>query len=144
MTQAKTLLAATDFSTPARHALERAAQLAAAHPGSRLTFAHAISRSALDNLRRLFGQDTSALEAKLLEQAQHNFIEFGTAERRHRGGGREPFDVESRDSAWRLLDPERDNIEEPQRGINYGESYPFADTTVLYYWRATYWRRLAS
>jgi hypothetical protein len=79
-----------------------------------------------------------------LEQAQHNFIEFGTAERRHRGGGREPFDVELRDAAWRLLDPERDNIEEPQRGINYGESYPFADTTVLYYWRATYWRRLAS
>jgi len=76
MTQAKTLLAATDFSTPARHALERAAQLAAAHPGSRLTFAHAISRSALDNLRRLFGQDTSALEAKLLEQARHNLDEL--------------------------------------------------------------------
>ena len=79
-----------------------------------------------------------------LEQAQHNFIEFGTAERRHRGGGREPFDVESRDAAWRLLDPARDNIEEPQRGISYGDSYPLADTTVLYYWRETYWRRLAS
>jgi hypothetical protein len=106
-----------------------------------------------------------------LEQAQHNFIEFGTAERRHRGGGREPFDEESRDAAWRLLDPARDkfagsefgqwsgrrwprsgepqgrgehNVEEPQRGIDYGESYPFADTTVLYYWRETYWRRLAS
>jgi len=79
-----------------------------------------------------------------LEQAQYNFIEFGTAERRYRGGGREPFDVEPRDAAWRLLDPARDNIEEPQRGVDYGESYPFADTTVLYYWRATYWRRLAS
>jgi nucleotide-binding universal stress UspA family protein len=70
MTQAKTLLAATDFSTPARHALERAAQLAAAHPGSHLTLAHAISRSALDHLRHLFRQDADALETKLLEQAQ--------------------------------------------------------------------------
>ena len=70
MTQAKALLAATDFSTPARHALERAALLAQAHPGTRLTLAHVISRSALDNLRRLFGQDAAALEAKLLEQAQ--------------------------------------------------------------------------
>ena len=31
-----------------------------------------------------------------------------------------------------------------QRGIDYANSYPLNDTTVLYYWRATYWRRLAS
>jgi len=60
-----------------------------------------------------------------LEQAQHNFIEFGV-EQAPRGITR--FLV---------------NIEEPQRGIDYGESYPFAYTTVLYYWRETYWRRLA-
>jgi hypothetical protein len=28
----------------------------------------------------------------------------------------------------------RDNIEEPQRGFGYGVYYPFADTTVPYYW----------
>ena len=37
MTRPLSLLAATDFSDPARHALERAAQLAASHPGARLT-----------------------------------------------------------------------------------------------------------
>jgi len=33
------------------------------------------------------------------------------------------------------LDLECDNIEKPQRGIDYCASYRFADTTVLYDWR---------
>jgi hypothetical protein len=28
--------------------------------------------------------------------------------------------------------------------VGYRDSYPLADTTVLYYWRLTYWRRLVS
>jgi len=79
-----------------------------------------------------------------LEEAQHNYAAVGAAERRHRGGGREPLDIEARDQEWRPLDPDRDNIEEPDRNIEYADSYPLADTTVLYYWRNTYWRRLAS
>ncbi len=79
-----------------------------------------------------------------LEDAQHNYAEFGVAERRHKGTGRTPLDIESREAGWRLLDPMRDNVEEPQRSVDYGDSYPLNDTTVLYYWRATYWRRLAS
>jgi hypothetical protein len=79
-----------------------------------------------------------------LDEAQHNFAELGVAERRHRGVQRAPLETESREEGWRTLDPARDNIEEPQRGINYGDSYPLADTTVLYYWRNTYWRWLAS
>jgi len=79
-----------------------------------------------------------------LEQGQHNYAEIGTAERRYRGEGRTPFDEETRESSWRPLDPARDNVEEPQRGIDYADSYPLSDTTVLYYWRSTYWRRLAS
>lgn len=79
-----------------------------------------------------------------LEDAQHNYFEFGVAERRNRGGGRAPLDVEPRAAGWRPLDPARDNLEEPQGGIEYGDSYPLSDTTVLYYWRTTYWRRLAS
>lgn len=79
-----------------------------------------------------------------LEQAQRNYESLGTAERRNIGGARSPVEGERRDSGWRPLDPEHDNVEEPQRGINYADSYPLADTTVLYYWRATYWRRLAS
>ena len=66
----RTLLAATDFSAPARHALERAAQLAATNEGSRLTLAHVLSASMLDNLRRLLPGDASALETGLLEQAR--------------------------------------------------------------------------
>ncbi len=79
-----------------------------------------------------------------LEQGQQNYAEIGTAERRYRGEGRMPFDEETRESSWRPLDPARDNVEEPQRDIDYADSYPLADTTVLYYWRETYWRRYAS
>ncbi len=59
MTQARTLLAATDFSAPARHALERAAQLAEAHPGTRLALAHIVSGSVLDALRRMLPGDAA-------------------------------------------------------------------------------------
>lgn len=79
-----------------------------------------------------------------LDEGQHNFADIGVAERRNRGAGRTALDTEARDRDWRPLDPGRDNPEEPQRGIEYGDSYPLSDTTVLYYWRSTYWRRLAS
>ena len=79
-----------------------------------------------------------------LEDAQHNYAEIGSAERRNRGEARAPIEGEVRELGWRPLDSARDNMEEPQRGIDYGDSYPLADTTVLYYWRSTYWRRLAS
>ena len=76
MPHARTLLAATDFSAPARHALERAAQLAASHPGTRLTLAHVASRSALDTLRRLLSSDAAGIEAQLLEQAEHGLADL--------------------------------------------------------------------
>jgi hypothetical protein len=79
-----------------------------------------------------------------LEDAQHNYAEIGSAERRNRAEARAPIEGEVRDQGWRPLDAARDNVEEPQRGIDYGDTYPLADTTVLYYWRSTYWRRLAS
>ena len=79
-----------------------------------------------------------------LEQAQYNYQDFGTAERRNKGGARALSREDQREPGWRPLDPSHDNIEEPQRDIDYADSYPLADTTVLYYWRATYWRRLAS
>ena len=79
-----------------------------------------------------------------LEEAQHNFVDCGAAERRNAGSGRAPLPDEPREAAWRPLDADRDNLEEPQRGVDYGDTYPLNDTTVLYYWRETYWRRLAS
>jgi len=79
-----------------------------------------------------------------LEKAQKNFIHVGAAEKKHTGMGRKPTDMDVREEDWRLLDLQKDNVEKPQRGINYADSYPIYDTTVLYYWRETYWRKLNS
>ncbi len=79
-----------------------------------------------------------------LAEAQRNFSSYGASERRNQGQTREPVDGEPRDGDWRPIDPARDNVEEPSRGIPYADSYPWPDTTVLYYWRSTYWRRVVS
>ncbi len=79
-----------------------------------------------------------------LAEAQVNFERYGVAERRLAPEARAPFPHESRDAGWRPLDPARDNPEEPRRGVGYAESYPEHDPTVMYYWRATYWRRFSS
>jgi hypothetical protein len=79
-----------------------------------------------------------------LVEAQQNFRDYGASERRNRGATRAPVDGEQVEDAWRPLDPATDNLERPRRGVGYGDSYPWPDTTVLYYWRSTYWRRLAS
>ena len=71
-----TLLAATDFSAPARHALERAAMLAQAHADARLTLAHIVSGSALDTLRRILPGNAAVLEAQLLAQAEKDLAEL--------------------------------------------------------------------
>lgn len=78
-----------------------------------------------------------------LKTAQENFSDFGAAEKRYQDEVRAPDRVDQQEAGWRPLDERRDNIEEPQRGIRYGDSYPL-DTTVLYYWRDTYWRRMSS
>ncbi len=98
-----------------------------------------------DNLMQLrfptmpgMGNDVS------LYRGQLNYQEFGAAERKNRGVTRTPVEGEERETEWRLLDLKRDNVEEPQRGVDYMNSYPEADTTVLYYWRSTYWRKLNS
>lgn len=76
MTQTRCLLAATDFSAPARHALERAAQLAQTHSEASLTVAHVVSATALDKLRRLLPAEAGGLEAGLLAQAEKNLAEL--------------------------------------------------------------------
>ena len=77
-----------------------------------------------------------------LHQAQMNFREFGAAELRKRGLTRTPVQGERVEDGWRPLDLGRDNVEQPRRGVKYADSYPESDTTVLYYWRRTYWRRI--
>lgn len=79
-----------------------------------------------------------------LASAQRNYAEFGAAERKNRGTTRPPLEDEVREPEWRPVDEARDNIEEPRRGVRYTDSYPLQDTTVLYYWRPSYWRRYSS
>jgi len=97
-----------------------------------------------DNLVQLrFPMMPGGANTVSLQVAQQNYVDCGAAEQRNAGAGREPVDGELRENSWRPLDMVRDNVEQPQRGIKYAESYPDPDTTVLYYWRNTYWRRVA-
>lgn len=77
-----------------------------------------------------------------LVEGQQNYVSRGSAERRKQGQTRRPLEGEPRDEHWRPVDIKRDNIEHPERGQNYADSYPYHDTTILYYWRPTYWRRV--
>lgn len=94
----------------------------------------------LDQLR--FANMPGSANPVSLVEAQRNYVEFGASVRRHRCSVRAPLAEEPRDPQWRPIDPAHDNLEEPQRGIRYADSYPYADTTVLYYWRHSYWRRV--
>jgi len=68
MTAKRSILAATDFSTPSRHAVDRAALLAA-EAGARLTLVHTVSRRALDGLRLWLGAGHPS-EPEMLADAQ--------------------------------------------------------------------------
>ncbi len=70
MTALTSILAATDFSAPARHAADRAARLAH-ETGARLTLMHAVSGSALAELRQWLGAG-HASEQQLLDEARRN------------------------------------------------------------------------
>jgi len=77
-----------------------------------------------------------------LVDAQSNYQRFGVAERKNQGQGREALDSEAVEEGWRPIDPLIDNLEQPTSGEDYSTSYPWTNTTVLYYWRPTYWRRV--
>lgn len=76
MSSPLSMLAATDFSAPARHALERAAQLAAAHPGAQLTLTHVISASMLARLRGVMRDEAPAMEARVAVEAARALAEL--------------------------------------------------------------------
>ena len=76
MTASLSLLATTDFSAPARHALERAAQLAAAHPGAQLTLTHVVSASMLARLRGVMREEAPAMEARLADETERSLTEL--------------------------------------------------------------------
>ena len=70
MSMLRSILAATDFSPPSRHATERAARLAS-DQGATLHLVHTLGATALDDLRRWLGDDDTTcdtLEAEAREQ----------------------------------------------------------------------------
>ncbi len=63
------ILAATDLSAPARHAVVRAFRIAA-DCGAELELLHVVNQGGLDSLRNLLGMQAAAVETRLLDQAR--------------------------------------------------------------------------
>lgn len=63
------ILAATDLSGPARHAVARAYRVAG-ETGARLELMHAVNQGALETLRRVFAGEAPTAEARILEDAR--------------------------------------------------------------------------
>lgn len=79
MTAIAHILAATDFSAPARHAVARAYRIAG-RTGARLELMHAVSQGALEGLRRMVGLEAGTVESRILDDARQSLyrlaIEF--------------------------------------------------------------------
>ena len=75
-----------------------------------------------------------------LLDAQRNFRVFGASDRTCLPRTRRPRPDDERDLSWRPIDPSVDDLERPRSGVDYGTSYP-SDSSFLYYWRETYWRK---
>lgn len=75
MIQLKQLLAATDLSAPARHAVERAA-LVAKESGANLDLLHVASLAPLEKMRRLVAEIPAQLEQRVLDAAMEELREL--------------------------------------------------------------------
>jgi hypothetical protein len=76
-----------------------------------------------------------------LIEAQAAYRAFGACEAHTREHCRAPKADEPVEEGWRPLDLAADQPEVPTPGVSYGSTYP-ADSTTLYWWRPSYWRRL--
>jgi cysteine-rich CPCC protein len=94
-----------------------------------------------DDISQLRFQSTGvgANRVSLIE-GQHNFDKLGASELRLIPHVRMPRPVDERDPEWRPINERTDNIEMSVHGVDYGQTYP-EDSTTLYYWRHTYWRK---
>lgn len=109
---------------------------------------------------RFVRMEGGANEVSLVE-GQQNYIKFGACQQHCKIYVRRPAPDEVRDREWLFINLDIDNIENPKperifivnvnsdiieksmSGINKEVSYP-DDSTQLYYWRPTYWRRTLS
>lgn len=72
------ILAATDLSAPARHAVERAA-LVAADNGAALSLIHVANLEPLDQIRQLLSSEPESLEQNLVDQLRESLRLLGAA-----------------------------------------------------------------
>src|SRR6185295_4947122 len=77
-----------------------------------------------------------------LVQAQENFRSTGASHHCSLPHVRESVSKDERDPGWRLWNRATDDTGRATTSDGYGMRYP-TDTTTLYYWRNTYWRRKA-
>lgn len=84
MTSARTILAATDLSAPARHAVERAFYLSAS-TASELCILHAMELDTLDDLREILGDDLFEVKAALISDAYTRLEQLSRDAAIHRG-----------------------------------------------------------
>lgn len=84
MVNLNSIVAATDLSAPARHAVERAA-LVASGLGARLTLAHVANRAPLERLRQLLAGSDESFERELLAQLHETMQALGEAVHRRYG-----------------------------------------------------------
>jgi hypothetical protein len=72
-----------------------------------------------------------------LVEAQGNYADFGASDLAHRVHVRPATDDDLIEPGWRPIDLERDSFEpEGEQTAPWPE-----DSTVLYWWRPTFWRR---
>ncbi len=84
MSSLERILAATDLSAPARHAVERAFRVAA-RAGGELHILHVQELDALDTLRDLLGTKLTSTKAALAADARERLIQLATDPARNRG-----------------------------------------------------------
>lgn len=78
MAELKHILAATDLSAPARHAVERAALVAAGNDAT-LAMIHIANLAPLDQVRQLLSSEPERLEQDLLDQLRESLRTLGAA-----------------------------------------------------------------
>ena len=93
-----------------------------------------------DDISQLRFPETKGANKVSIIDAQRNFRSLGVCEEWLLRRVRKPGPDDRRDPDWRPLDPSIDDPERQVRGTDYGRTYP-DDSTKLYYWRETYWRR---
>ncbi len=91
-----------------------------------------------DNIQLRWPDWAGGANRPSLRESQLNMVRFGAMEERFVRNVRAAGADDRVDDGWRLIDDDRDHHFE-LRGV---QSHPWPrDTTVLYWWRPTFWRR---